>query len=110
MKNATMTAIYTALTNYGFEDKDIMTELYNEIHRNDSAKAEKAKVYEVAKPIVFGVFAQTDAPLTIAEIWEAMEDEAPEGFTKGKLSYAIAHQWAPEVMKVAGKVNAYRKA
>jgi hypothetical protein len=110
MKNATMNTIYTALSNYGYDNVDVMTELYNEIHRYDSAKAEKAKVYEIAKPIVFDVFAQTDAPLTIAEIWEAIEDNAPEGFTKGKLSYAIAHQWASEVVKVEGKVNAYRKA
>ena len=110
MKNSTMNTIYTALTNYGFADEAVLTELYNEIHRNDKAKAEKASVYEVAKPIVFAQFALTTAPLTVAELWEAVEDEVPEGFTKGKLSYALTHTWADEVVKVEGKVNAYRKA
>ena len=110
MKNSTMNTIYTALTNYGFADEAVLTELYNEIHRNDKVKAEKASIYEAAKPIVFAQFGLTEVPLTVAELWEAIEGEVPEDFTKSKLSYALTHQWAGEVVKVEGKVNAYRKA
>lgn len=110
MKNSTMNTIYTALTNYGFTDETVLTELYNEIHRNDKAKAEKASVYEAAKPIVFAQFELTEVPLTVAELWEAIEGEVSEDFTKSKLSYALTHQWAGEIIKVEGKVNAYRKA
>ena len=110
MKNTTLSTIYTALTNYGFDNTEVMDELNRELHRGDAVKAEKAALYEAAKPIVFASFAQTDAPLTVAEIWENVEDEVPAGFTKSKLSYALTHQWATEVEKVEGKVNAYRKA
>jgi len=110
MKNSTLSAIYTALTNYNYDNAEVMDELNREIHRGDAVKVAKAAVYEAAKPVVFEVFAQTDKPLTVAEIWEAIEDEAPEDFTKSKLSYALSHQWASEVTKVEGKVNAYTKA
>lgn len=110
MKVSTLSTIYTALTNYGYTDETVMTDLYTEIHKGDKVKAEKAALYEGAKPIVFGVFALTDKPLTVAEIWESIEGEAPEGFTKSKLSYALTHNWADEVVKVTGKTNAYTKA
>ena len=110
MKVSTLSAVYSALTNYGYADETVMTDLYNEIHNGDKVKAEKAALYEDAKPIVFGVFALTDKPLTVAEIWENIEGNVPEGFTKSKLSYALTHNWADEVVKVEGKVNAYRKA
>ena len=110
MKISTLSAVYSALTNYGYADETVMTDLYNEIHKGDKVKAEKAALYENAKSIVFGVFALTDKPLTVAEIWESIESNVPEGFTKSKLSYALTHQWADEVAKVEGKVNAYTKA
>lgn len=110
MKVSTLSAIYTALTNYGYANETVMTDLYAEIHKGDKVKAEKAALYEDAKPIVFGVFALTDKPLPVAEIWESIEGEVPEGFTKSKLSYALTHQWADEVVKVTGKTNAYTKA
>ena len=110
MKNSTLTTIYTVLTNSNYDNTEVMQELYNEIHKGDKAKAEKAMVYEDAKPIVFGVFEQTDQPLTVAEIWESIAEEVPDGFTKSKLSYALTHNWADEVVKVVGKTNAYTKA
>jgi hypothetical protein len=110
MKNATLNAIYTALTNYNYDNAEVMDELNREIHRGDAVKVAKAAIYEAAKPIVFAQFGLTEAPLTVAELWEAIEGEVPEDFTKSKLSYALTHQWAGEVVKVEGKVNAYRKA
>lgn len=111
MKNSTLSTIYTALLDAGYESTDpVMTEIEKELHRGDAVKAEKAAVYEAAKPVVFAVFEQTDSALTVAEIWEAIEDEVPAGFTKSKLSYGLTHNWANEVVKVDGKVNAYRKA
>jgi hypothetical protein len=50
------------------------------------------------------------AKLVWAKSSDDDEDEAPEGFTKSKLSYALTHQWKDEVTKVDGKVNAYTKA
>ena len=111
MKNSTLSAIAAVLSTVEFENKtEVIAEVEKELNRGAAVKAEKAAVYEAAKPVVFAVFEQTDSPLTVAEIWEAIEDEVPAGFTKSKLSYGLTHNWAAEVIKVEGKVNAYRKA
>jgi hypothetical protein len=54
---------------------------------------------------VFGVLC--DTPLTIGEIYDAIEDDLPDGFTKGKIQYAITRLWIDEVNKIEGKVNTY---
>lgn len=108
MKNATMTAIYSVLTNIDFDNKEaIMDELYTDIHRYDAVKAEKAAIYDAAKPFVFKAFASAETPLTVVEILEAIADEVSEDFTKYKLAYALTHQWADEVVTTKGKVNTY---
>lgn len=112
MKIATLSTVVTLLSDLDFEGKEtLMNELYTELNRGAAVKAEKAAVYEAAKPVVFSAFEQApETALTVAEIWEAIEGEVPAGFTKSKLSYGLTHNWANEVVKVEGKVNAYRKA
>ena len=108
MKKATFEAIKTALTNFGFADEDILAELDKEINKGAEQKAKNAEAYEAIHDIVMG--ALTSAPATVAEIWEAIEDEVPEGITKGKVQYALTHLWGDEIVKVEGKPNGYRKA
>jgi hypothetical protein len=107
MKNSTMNAIYTALTNYGYNDSDVMTELYNEIHRNDKVKAEKASIYERAKEAVFQTLRSLSEAAPLSEIYEDCKDNLPEGFSKAQLQYGLTRLWRDEVTKVEGKVNAY---
>ena len=35
------------------------------------------------------------------------KDSLPEGFSKGKVQYAVTRLWADEVTKTEGKVNTY---
>jgi len=109
MKNASLSTIYTTLTNVGFENKDaIMEELYAEIHRGDTRKAANAAIYDTVWPIVAEALGQTTNPVTVAELWEAVKDaDEAADFTKNKLSYGLTHQWADKVNKIEGKVNAY---
>ncbi len=108
MKKATFEAIKTALTNFGFADEDILAELDKEINKGAEAKAKNAEAYDAIHDIVLN--ALTSAPATVAEIWEAIEGEVPEGITKGKVQYALTHLWGDEIVKVEGKPNGYRKA
>ena len=108
MKKATFEAIKTALTNFGFADEEILAELDKEINKGAEQKAKNAEAYNALHDIVIG--ALTSAPATVAEIWEAIEDEVPEGTTKGKVQYALTHLWQDEIVKVEGKPNGYRKA
>ena len=108
MKKASFEAIKTALTNFGYDNADILAELDKEINKGAEAKAKNAEAYESIHDLVIGTL--TSAPATVAEIWEAIEDEVPEGITKGKVQYALTHLWGDEIVKVEGKPNGYRKA
>ena len=106
MKKATLSAIYDALKSIDF-DPEILAEVEKDLTKGDAEKAKNAELYEVAKPIVLG--ALSDKPVTIAEIYDEVADDLPEGFTKGKVQYAITRLWADEVTKVEGKVNGYTR-
>lgn len=108
MKKATFEAIKTALTNFGYADEEVLAELDKEINKGAEAKAKNAEAYDAIHDIVIG--ALTSAPATVAEIWEAIENDVPEGVTKGKVQYALTHLWSDEIVKVEGKPNGYRRA
>ena len=108
MKKTSLSAIYAALKSIDF-DSEILAEVEKELNRGEEQKAKNAELYDAAKPIVLGVL--SDTPATIGEIYDEIADELPEGFTKGKVQYAITRLWADEVTKVEGKTNGYcRKA
>ena len=108
MKKATLSTIYDALKSIDF-DPEVLAEVEKELNRGEAEKAKNAELYEQAKAIVLG--ALSDKPATISEIYDEVADELPEGFTKGKVQYAITRLWADEVVKTEGKVNSYsRKA
>ena len=108
MKKLTLVAIKTALTNFGFADEEILSELDKEINKGAEVKAKNAEAYESIHDLVIGTLSAT--PVTVAEIWESIESEVPEGITKGKVQYALTHLWQDEIVKVEGKPNGYRKA
>ena len=109
MKKATMNAIIATLNTIEFENKDaIMAELNAEINRNAEQKAQKAAEYDAVKPIVLS--ALSDTPVTVAELYDAVHDELPSGFTRGKLQYAVTRLWTDEIVKIDGNPNTYKKA
>lgn len=111
MTKNTLSALVSIVTASAVENKDaILAELNKELNRGADKAAQKMAEYDAAWEVVNAVFAQTSNTLTVAELMEACEDTLPEGFTKGKLSYALTHYWADRVVKVEGKTNAYRKA
>ena len=108
MKKATFEAIKTALTSFGYADADVLAELDKEINKGAEQKAKNAEAYEAIHEIVMGALSMV--PVTIAELWESIEGEVPEGITKGKVQYAVTHLWGDEIVKIEGKPNTYRKA
>lgn len=108
MKNTTYTTVYAFLTANGFDNEEILAEFEKEINRSAEAKQAKDALYAQAKDVVLQAM---DAPATIGEIFDAVEDELPSGFTKGMLQYAITRLWKDDIDKTEGKVNTYaRKA
>lgn len=107
MKKATLTAIYETLKDMDY-DPEILAELDKEINKGAEQKAKNAEAYNAIHDIVMN--ALTSTPATVAELWESIEDEVPEGITKGKVQYALTHLWQDEIVKIEGKPNTYRKA
>lgn len=90
------------------EDKDkILVELDKELHRGDAMKAAKAQVYADNWDAVREVLATATEGATVAEIFDSLDGKVGSDFTKGKLTYALSHQWADHVVKTTGKVNTY---
>lgn len=108
MKKTTLETIRTALINIGYENTEVLDELTAEINRGAEAKNKNAAVYESFHDILIG--ALSNSPATCSEIFEAIENELPEGVTKGKVQYALSHLWQDEIVKIDGKPNTYRKA
>ena len=109
MKKATLETIRTALLDAGYESTDpIMEELTAELNRGAEKKAANAAAYDAIHDIVME--ALSDTPATIAEIYEAVENNLPDGMTKAKVQYAITRLWKDEIVKVDGTPCGYRKA
>ena len=108
MKKLSLVAIKNALVGFGYADEDILAELDKEITKGDAQKAKNAETYEALHDFIVGNL--TDAPCTVAELWDVIKDDVPEGTTKGKVQYALTHLWQDEIVKIEGKPNTYRKA
>ena len=106
MTKNTMNTILSLIANIDTDEANEVREVLTaELNKGAERKAQTAELYETVKPIVFG--ALTETPATISEIFNEIEGELPEGFTKSKLQYAITRLWKDEVTKVEGKVNGY---
>ena len=109
MKKATMQTIVNYINDNAVEELAFARdELVAELNKNaEKAEANRA-LYDEAKAVVMENLDET--PVTIGEMYEAVEDKLPEGFTKGKLQYAVTRLWDGEIVKIEGNPNQYRKA
>ena len=108
MKKNTMTNIANYIKNIP-ELATEYAELCAELNKGAEKAAANRELYANAHDAVLG--AMSNAPMTIAEIWDACSEQMPEGFTKNKIQYALLHYWNDEVVKdTDGKVNTYRLA
>lgn len=109
MKKTTMNAILSLIANIDTPEAEaVRAELTAELAKNAEKAEANRKVYEEAREIVLGELGET--PATAGELYEAVADKLPEGFTKAKVQYALAHYWEAYVVKHEGKVNTYTKA
>ena len=109
MKKATMNTILSLIANINTDEANaVRDELNAELNKGAEQKAQNDALYEAAKAVVMNEL--SDTPITISELYEAVEGQLPEGFTKGKLQYAVTRLWKDEIVRIEGKVNTYRKA
>ena len=109
MKKATMNTILTALTAIDPEKyANEIAELTTELSKGQAQKDKNAEAYESIHSLI--VDALSDTPVTCGELWESIEENVPDGITKGKVQYALTHLWQDEIVKIEGKPNTYRRA
>ena len=109
-KNTMMTLVNYLTNNDIPELADVKAEILAQYAKNEEKAQANRDLYAQAHDVVMGVIDET--PRTVAEIYEACEDELPEGFTKSKLQYALRASWSSEVNKIenAKGANQYTKA
>lgn len=74
----------------------LRNEVNAEYERMNAKRQANQDVYAAAHDVLMG--ALTDKEQTSKELFE--RNEWPEGFTQGKLNYALRAMWADEVRKV----------
>ena len=109
MKKSTLNTILSLIATIDTpEAEEVRDELTAELNKGAEKAEANRNLYEQAKDIVIG--ALTDTPVTLAELYEEVKGNLPEGFTRAKVQYALGHYWESEVNVTKGKVNAYTKA
>ena len=89
------------------EVKDIRNEIVAELNKGAEKAQANRDLYTQAHDIVMNGLRVAGKPVTIGELFAEIEGELPDGFSKGKVQYAITRLWADEVVKTEGKVNSY---
>lgn len=109
MKKSTMQSLISFIDSIDApqEIMDARAEIVAELTKGEAKAQANRDLYAQAKDIVLG--ALSDTPATIGEIYEEIKDILPEGFSKGKVQYAITRLWADEVVRTEGKINAYSR-
>jgi len=111
MKKATLNTILTLIATIDTPEAEaVRAELNTELNKGAEQKAQNEALYESVKPIVMDELSKATEAVTLGELYDAVADALPEGFTKGKLQYAVTRLWTSEITRIEGKVNTYRKA
>ena len=109
MKNITLQSIRTILTSIDAEKYATeIAELDKELNRGAERKQATADAYEAMHDVIVSNLSET--PVTLSELFEAIEGELPECTTKGKVQYALTRLWQDEIVKVDGKPMMYKRA
>ena len=111
MRKVSMTALLDILNGVSYSDEmvaELKDELTKEINKGQAQKDANAQAYEAIHSLIVDTLSAT--PVTVAELFAEIEQDLPEGMTKGKIQYALTHLWQDEIVKIEGKPNTYRKA
>ena len=108
MKKSTILSLISYLEGETIANPDvILDELKAEVAKGEAKAQANRDLYASAHDVVINALASASAPVTMSELFEAVEGDLPEGMTKGKVQYAVTRLWSDEIVKTEGKVNTY---
>lgn len=110
MKKSTIAALVSYLNGATVHNLDeIRAELQNELDKGAEKAAANRAIYDEAKSVVIN--ALSDTPVTVAELFEQVKAELPEGFSKSKMQYGMTRIWMNDLVRHDGAPATYsRKA
>lgn len=109
MKKSTLKSLVAYLNGADITNLDEITaELEAELAKNEEKAQANRDLYAAAREVVLA--AMTEAPQSVAEIFAACEENLPDGFSKGKVQYALMNYWTDAVVKIENPYgpNQYR--
>ena len=86
---------------------EIKTELEKELARGEEKAQANRELYAKAHDVVMRGLARCGGSVTVTDLYNEIEKELPEDFSKGKVQYALTHYWESEIVKTEGKPNTY---
>lgn len=103
MKKTTLSTIYSALLDSGYESTDpIMEEIANELNKGQAKAEANRAIYAELHDAVILVLKGANNPVTAQEIADEI------GEPRGKIVYGLTHYWVDEVVKdTTGKTTTY---
>ena len=108
MKKATLKSLVSYIVeNDVSELYEVKDEILAELAKDEAKAQANRDLYAEAHDVVVSALAKVSVPVTIAELYDEVSADLPNGFTKGKFQYAVSRLWTDEIVKTEGKVNAY---
>ena len=89
------------------EAEEIRVAIQKELSKGEAKAQANRDLYAQAHDVVIAMMATLTAPAPVSELYSAVENELPQGMTKGKFQYAVTRLWSDEIVKTEGKVNTY---
>lgn len=107
MKKYTLEAIRNYLNGDTTIDLDALRKEIDEEYNRITAKSRaNADIYAAAHDTIFNA-SEWDKPMTVKEIYAAIEAELPADFSANKMQYGFLNYWAAEVVKHDNGKNPY---
>ena len=98
MTKATLTALVNYLNGATIDNLDeIREELTAELNRNAVKAQANRELYALAHDAAMAGLKLANRPVTSSELYDEIAGDLPEGFTAGKLRYAMSRLWNDEL-------------
>lgn len=108
MRKSTLLSLISYLEGDVIMNPDvILEELKAEVARGEAKAQANRDKYAEAKDIVMDALKSATAPVTLGELYAEIQDSLPDGFSKGKVQYAVTRLWSDEIAVTPGSVNTY---
>ena len=108
MRKSTLKSLVSFLDGQTVTNLDeIRAEIVAELSKGEAKAQANRDKYAEAKDIVIDALKGVTSPVTLGELYAEVQNSLPEGFSKGKVQYAVTRLWTDSIAKIEGKVNTY---